>query len=494
VTKGAACIAAATQTDFKELLQAAPDPVVITEGGRIILVNREAELNFGYTQQELLGSSIELLMPERFRSGHVKHREAYERRPKTRPMGAGVELFARRKDGTEFPVEISLSPTESHGRTVVISIIRDITERKRAQKQIAELLATVNHILDGMSEPVLVIDQEGRVTRANLAAVRLLGGAARDLVGQRAHDVLRWEDEGGRLLDEDEYAYQRAFSTAASVTTNHRYLRRSDNTRVPVAVSAAPVMDAERGVQVAVEIIRDVTREREAEDLKDRIISLVSHELRTPIGHIKGFASSLLEADVTWDEATQQDFIAEIDREADRLAALVTDLLDMSKIESGRDFLERSWRQPAVILAQALRSVDRLTARHQAVVELDPDLPNVFVDGTQLERVIGNLVENAAKYTDPGLEIHVRVRRDGQNLEFCVADRGPGIPAEYRERIFERFFRIKGGPAPKPGTGLGLPICRGIVEAHGGRLWFEERPGGGSRFRFTIPIRPPSDD
>ena len=503
---------AATHLDFEYLLEAAPDPVFVTECGRIVLVNDATALVFGYTKQELMGASIDLLLPERFREKHQAQRGRYERAPRRRPMGSGLELFARRKDGTELPVEISLSPAHIDERTLVISIVRDISERKRAQEGIARaeqeliaareaerhrlqvLLSTVSHILDGMTEPVVVIAADGRIVRVNEAACRLFKRKATELLGQLAHDVFHWEDEGGRLLEDDEYAFHQTFAMGAPVSANGRYLRRGDRGRVPVCISSAPVLDEEHGVQVAVEVIRDISREREAEELKDRIISLVSHELRTPIGHIKGFASSLLEPDLTWDEATQRDFITEIDREADRLATLVTDLLDMSKIESGEDFLERDWRRPAAVVQQALKALERLTADHVLVVDVPSDLPDVFADGGQLERVIGNLVENAAKYTDPGTKIEVSARRTNSELEFSVADRGSGIAPEYQERIFERFFRVKGGPAPKPGTGLGLPICRGIVQAHGGRLWFEEREGGGACFRFTIPLQPASTE
>lgn len=455
-----------------------------------MLANREAEAKFGYDQQELISAPIELLVPERSRKSHAWRRAEYEKSPKTRPMGMGLELFALRKDGTEFPVEISLSPTVSDGQSFVISIIRDISERKQMERQKDQLVATVTHVLDSMSEPVVVIDAGGQVNRLNDAAARLLERKPDEILGRQAHDVFRWEDEGGRLLDDEEYSFHKTFEAAAQVSGNHRYLRRRDRSRVPVNVSVAPVTDAEHGVQAVVEVIRDVSRERDAEELKDRIISLVSHELRTPIGHIKGFASSLLDADVSWDEATQRDFIEEIDREADRLATLVTDLLDMSKIESGKEFLERAWRRPEAIVEQALKAVDRQTADHFVATEIEPGLPDVFADGAQLERVLSNLVENAAKYTNPGTEIEAGVRMRGAQMEFWVADHGPGIPPEYRERIFERFFRIKGGPAPKPGTGLGLPICRGIVDAHGGRLWLEDYEGGGACFRFTIPPGP----
>jgi len=237
-----------------------------------------------------------------------------------------------------------------------------------------------------------------------------------------------------------------------------------------------------------VQVVRDVTREREADTLKDQIISLVSHELRTPLGHIKGFASSLLEPDVDWDEATQRDFITEIDREADRLAALVSDLLDMSKIESaGASSLEKGRVRPAELVRQALASVAKVMSDHVVANEVPEDLPEIVVDGPQIERVIGNLVENAAKYSDPGTHIRVSCQIAGDEATFCVQDQGPGIPEEFRDQIFEKFFRIKSGRPRTPGTGLGLSICKGIIEAHGGRIWLESREGKGSTFCFRLP-------
>ncbi len=480
---------AAAETNFKELLEAMPDPVVIVEDGQIVLANREAEKKFGYSHDALLGQPIEVLLPERFRTVHVGHRQGYERNPHTRPMGIGLELFARRRDGTEFPVEISLSPSESDGHKLVISIIRDISDRKRLEREKDELLATVTHVLDGMTEPVFVVNPQGDVTRANDAAARMIGRPREEILGRPAREVFHWEDAGGRLLDDDEYLYHETFGSVEPLSVSGRYLRRLDGERIPVVISSAPVTDPEQGIRMAVQVVRDVTREREAEELKDRIISLVSHELRTPIGHIKGFASSLLEEDVTWDAETQHDFIVEIDHEADRLATLVADLLDMSKIESGKDFLEIAHHSPLAIVESALRAAERFTREHEVKVDVDPALPDVPADASQLERVICNLVENAAKYTEPNTEIRVQARRGGDAVEFSVSDHGPGIPLEYRDRIFERFFRIKtGNGGRKPGTGLGLPICRGIVEAHGGKLWYESNGGGGSVFRFTIPL------
>jgi len=485
---------AAQQTakaSFSDLLDSAPDSVVITDArGVIVLVNREVEHKFGYPREALIGQPVEVLIPERFQARHVEHRATYRRNPRTRPMGAGLELFARHSDGHEFPVEVSLSPTQAAGRNLVIGIVRDISERRRLEREKDELLATVTHILDGVTDAVFAVDLQGNLTRINNATARLVGRPMEELIGHPARDIFRWEDEAGRLLDEDEYAYRQSLAKDEPVVLTDLYFRRADGTRLPVAVSAAPIIDPERNIAMAVVLVRDISREREAEELKDRIISLVSHELRTPIGHIKGFASSLLERDVRWDSATQQDFISEIDREADRLATLVTDLLDMSKIESGSDFLQKDTHHPADIVRQALAAVEKMTGGHTVVNEVGDDLLVLIVDGSAIERVVSNLVENAAKYSEPGTEIRVTGQRLGPDLQICVADQGPGVPFEYRDKIFERFFRIKTGRPSTPGTGLGLPICRGIVEAHGGRLWLESAEGRGSRFCFTLPLDP----
>jgi len=185
--------------------------------------------------------------------------------------------------------------------------------------------------------------------------------------------------------------------------------------------------------------------------------------------------------------ATQQDFIAEIDREADRLSALVRDLLDMSKIESGTAMADRVEVSPASVTRQALKDVENATTQHEVMCLVSEELPDVLADASQLERVIGNLVENAAKYSPAGTEIRIEDGLANSAIQWAVSDRGPGIPAEYRQRVFEKFVRIKSA-ARIPGTGLGLAICRGIVEAHGGALWLESRSGGGSRFLFTIPL------
>jgi signal transduction histidine kinase len=228
---------------------------------------------------------------------------------------------------------------------------------------------------------------------------------------------------------------------------------------------------------------------RRAVGARDEILAATSHELRTPLGHIKGLVSTLRQTDVEWDEPTRRDFLAEIECEADRLARLVDDLLDMSRIESGGlDRARRAPVPPRALVAGALARTPDLAAAHRLEVAVPDDLPPVLADAAQLELVLKNLLENAAKYSPPGAPIRVSGARVGGEVRLAVEDEGLGIPPEHLERVFERFFRVTGAGLPaQPGTGLGLAISRGIVRAHGGRVWVENRPEHGARFVVALP-------
>jgi two-component system sensor histidine kinase KdpD len=218
---------------------------------------------------------------------------------------------------------------------------------------------------------------------------------------------------------------------------------------------------------------------------------MVSHELRTPLHHIKGYATTLLQTDVVWDAATQQDFLGSINREADRLSDLIEKILDLSRLEAGLTSMERDWCQIADLVDGAVLSRRGFLAARAIEVDLGPDLPALFVDGREIELVLTNLIENAAKYSAEDTPIRIGALREADQVILSVADQGIGIPEEHQSRIFERFYRVpRAGPRP-PGTGLGLAICRRIVEAHGGRIWVASKPGSGSCFYVSLPVDAP---
>lgn len=232
----------------------------------------------------------------------------------------------------------------------------------------------------------------------------------------------------------------------------------------------------------------------------DEAAAAVAHDLRLPLSHIKGFVSALRRTDVEWDAAARQDFLAEIEREADRIAALVESLLDSART-SAPGLLDDGARlaDPAVVVDGALDRVRGLTAHREVRRHVSTDLPLARLHREQMERVLVNLLQNAIKYTPTGTPIDITARlASPHKLEFRVEDRGPGVPEECREQIFQPFYRCNQTTnTTVPGHGLGLAICHSIVLAHGGRMLVEDRTGGGASFSVLLPLpisRETSDD
>jgi two-component system sensor histidine kinase KdpD len=225
----------------------------------------------------------------------------------------------------------------------------------------------------------------------------------------------------------------------------------------------------------------------ETERMQSSILSSVSHDLRTPLAVVTGAASTLLEDDTKLTPAARRDLLETIHEESARLARLVHNLLDMTRLTAGALRVRKEWQPLEEVVGVALGRVqDRLGTR-DVKVDLPQDLPLVAFDATLVEQVLVNLLENVARHTPPASPVELRARvQDGSAL-VELRDRGPGIPPGELERVFEKFYRVgrEGGGA---GAGLGLAICRGVVEAHGGRIWVENREGGGASFRFTLPM------
>jgi two-component system sensor histidine kinase KdpD len=224
----------------------------------------------------------------------------------------------------------------------------------------------------------------------------------------------------------------------------------------------------------------------ETERMRNAILSSVSHDLRTPLATITGAASSLVDEQGELDPAARHELARSIYREADRLDRLLKNLLDMMRIEAGAVQLSKEWHPVDEVVGAALARLEGRLHDHTVNTAFSADLPLVLVDGVLLEQVVINLVENAVKYAPPGSAIDMSASASDREVVVEVADRGPGIPVGEEARIFDKFYR--GKFAREGGVGLGLTICRGIVEAHGGRIWAENRRGGGAVFRFAIPL------
>jgi two-component system sensor histidine kinase KdpD len=225
----------------------------------------------------------------------------------------------------------------------------------------------------------------------------------------------------------------------------------------------------------------------QSDELKSALLAAVSHDLRTPLASIKASATSLLDDSVEWDAATRRDFLTAIDEETDRLTLMVSNFLDLSRIEGGALRPQKDWYDVDELIADVRARLATRTASHPLLVTIEPDLPPLRFDYVQISQVLVNLLENAVKYTPPGTSIAVAARQAGGAIEISVHDDGPGIPVEHQARLFEKFYRAHSGSAAA-GTGIGLAISKGLVEAHGGRIWVESEPGSGTTFRFTLPL------
>jgi PAS domain S-box-containing protein len=225
---------------------------------------------------------------------------------------------------------------------------------------------------------------------------------------------------------------------------------------------------------------------------KSELLANVSHELRTPLASIKGFIETLIETDVKWSKQQQLDFLQSADKETDRLTFLIRDLLDMSRIESGKMVLDKRSYLVSEILDSASGVLSVIAVKHKLKISSFPDLPPLQVDKVRIGQVITNLVENATKFSTEGSPIVIEVKADGDRAIFSVEDQGEGISQEVVDNLFSRFFQAERVVSGKTkGTGLGLAICKGIVEAHGGKIWVESREGQGSKFSFSIPATSP---
>jgi two-component system sensor histidine kinase KdpD len=227
-----------------------------------------------------------------------------------------------------------------------------------------------------------------------------------------------------------------------------------------------------------------------SDELKSALLAAVSHDLRTPLASIKAVATSLLDESVDWDSETRRDFLTAIDEETDRLTLMVSNLLDLSRIEGGALRPQQDWYDVDELIADVRSRLEARTASHPLTVAIAPHLPPLRFDYVEIAQVLVNLIENAARYTPAGTLIVVGARRVPGAIELWVHDEGPGIPRASQAHLFDKFYRAPSGTAA-PGTGIGLTIAKGLVEAHGGHIRVESAPGSGTTFRFTLPVSAP---
>jgi len=468
---------------FRAIVESVPNGVVMIDGrGRIVLVNRETERLFGYTREELLGQPIERLVPDRFHERHPEFRAAYFAKPQTRAMGAGRDLFGRRKDGSQIPVEIGLNPIETDEGLFVLASVVDISARKRAE---ARFRVAVESSPNGM----VMIDRGGRIVLVNRETERLFGYAREALLGQPIE----------RLVPTRFRERHPEFRTTYFVDPQARAMgagrdlfgRRSDGTEIPVEIGLNPI-ETDEGLFVLASVVDISARKRAEEELRrsneelERFAYVASHDLQEPLRTVASYVQLLARRYRDKLDADAGEFIEFAVQGATRMQRLIEDLLAFSRVGTRAGALVPTDANAA--LDAALENL-KAAAGEGATLARDP-LPKVLADPVQLGQLFTNLVGNALKFR--GAEpprVHIGAERDGTQWVFRVRDNGIGIAPQYFERIFVIFQRLHGRDE-YPGTGIGLAVCKKIVERHGGRIWVESEEGRGTTFSFTLAAAP----
>lgn len=358
----------------------------------------------------------------------------------------------------------------------------------RLVRQLAREHEHAGAVLASVGDGVATLDMSGRLRRINPALATLAGIPAAALEGRPCSEAMPLYDQSGRSVSWDDAVVAEALRDRHRVATvgYSLYLGTADGTRVPVAASASPLL-AGSTLEGAVLVVRDVSQEREVDQLKSSLVSTVSHELRTPLTMIQGFSELLLTRD-DLDEERSRESLTQIHVSAQRLGRLIDELLSVSRIESGKLTLDLAPVGLDELIAEVLANFTR-EGEHRVAAHIDEGLGAVLADRDKAIQIVMNLVSNALKYSPADSAVQIAARQVGDHAEVSVVDRGIGMTEEECARIFEKFVRADHPVVRKVGgTGLGLYITRSLVELQQGQLWVTSSPGQGSTFTFSLPF------
>jgi PAS domain S-box-containing protein len=481
---------------YRALLEAAPDAmVVVNDAGQIVLLNLQAEKRFGYYRDELVGQPVTNIIPEGFAERLIADGTRSAAEALAQQIGTGLELRGRRKDGTEFPIELMLSPLESADGIVVTAAIRDISVRKEAIKHLAQMEGRYRGLLEAAPDAMVLVNQRGAIVLVNCQAEKMFGYVRKDLVGSTAGMLLSMSSVDV-LATVTRRSADGVFSEQSQAGLELEG-RHEDGSHFPIEVMLSPLATSDEGVLLTV-AIRDITKRKQAEahllqtlaELKrsneelGQFAYIASHDLQEPLRMVASYTQLLSKRYAGKLDADADEFIAFAVDGANRMQRLIQDLLAYSRVGTKGNELAETSSEDA--LQHALMNLGGAIAERGALVTHDP-LPNVLADEGQLVQLFQNLLGNAIKYQGPGVpKIHVSSAKEGRTKwMFSVRDNGLGIEAQYFDRIFGMFQRLHRREEFE-GTGIGLAICKKIVERHGGTISLESAPGQGSTFHFAL--------
>ncbi|HEX2052388.1 MAG TPA: ATP-binding protein [Actinomycetota bacterium] len=341
-------------------------------------------------------------------------------------------------------------------------------------------------IVAAIREGIVVLDASGNVVEWLAGAQRMFGWTAEEVAGRNLDEVLKPQDVNGKRTCIGQVAKDRQLTITKATPERELLTVTKAGRPLWVGVTSSFERDGNGSVVRTTAVLRDIGRRKRIDMAKSEVISAVAHELRSPLTSVKGFTSTLLHRWDRFDDDHKKHLLATINADADRVTRLIGELLDVSRLEAGRLRLSKRMINLDDVASRVVERIKPRADRHEIDCTFPDDFPKVYADSDKIEQVLTNLVENAVKYTDGG---HVQVAGALQESAVLVkvSDEGGGIATEHRSKVFQRFFRER-AQSQNPGTGLGLYISKGLVEAHGGRIWVENGTDRGAVFCFTLPL------
>jgi len=477
------------EAKFHDLLESTPDAIVIVNvTGRIVLVNSRAERVFGHTRSDLIGTPVEVLLPARFRAEQGTLRRNLFMPQGSRAASSTVELYGLHRDGAEFPVEISLSPLYTEEGLMVMSAVRDITDRKRAEQKFRDLL-------ESAPDAMVIVARDGKITLVNSQTERLFGYRRGELLGKPVETLVpqRFHDKHPSHRAHF-FTQPRARSMGEGLQLHGR---RKDGSEFPIEISLSPI-ETEEGLLIA-SAIRDATERRryeqalqQANRAKSAFLANMSHELRTPLNGIIGFSELLIDEKAGPLSERQREYLGDVLNSGRHLLRLINDVLDLSKVEAGRMELHPETFDMSEAVAEVC-SVLSPSARKRNISirpEVAPELKQVTLDRHKFMQVLYNLLSNGVKFNDDGGEVRISAQVDPPaGLLLQVIDSGMGIHPDDLGKLFVEFQQLDSSATRRHGgTGLGLALTKKIIEFQGGAIEVSSIWQQGSTFTVRLPL------
>lgn len=482
---------------FELVVESAPNGIIVAnECGQVVLVNRQAEELFGYTRDEFLELSIEKLVPRRIRDTHHENRESFHKSPAIRQMGAGRDLYAMRKDGSEFPVEIGLTPLPSEDGMLVLSTIVDISERLQANERQKEINERFELVVESAPNGIIVANQDGQVVLVNKMAEQLFGYEREEFLKLSIEDLVP-----NRIRDthhNNRHSFHNDPTIRQMGAGRDLYAMRKDGSEFAVEIGLTP-LPGKKEMHVLSTIVDISERKQRTDDLKryaqelersneelESFASVASHDLQEPLRKIRTMGDRLEK--ISKDELSDKgkDYLARMINASERMHHLILDLLTFSRVSTRtQPFALVDLNEP---INDVISTLEIAIEESGGKVDVG-DLPAAEVDESQIRQVFQNLIGNALKFAKPDTPPVVSVSgeiKDNTSVQITVKDNGVGFDQQYAERIFVIFQRLH-GRSEYAGTGVGLAICKKIIERHGGTIEAVSNVGEGTEFHVVLP-------